>query len=1126
MKFAIPRAFRRASRAVPWNSEDSIREELFGIERLEQHAESLAAAQPVATRPMAGRALAARLRENESVLLQAYRAIAGAVGEGRAITPAAEWLLDNYHLVEEQIREIRDDLPPGYYRQLPKLAGGPLSGYPRVFGVAWAFVAHTDSRFDPEMLRRFVRAYQRVQPLTLGELWAVAITLRIVLVENLRRGARRIVTSRAARQEADALADRLLGMNALPADPLALILQAYEQAPLPESFAVQLVQRLRDQDPRVAPALAWLEARLAAQGKTADEIVRDEHQRQGATNVTVRNIITSMRLVSGVDWAELVESVSLVDEALRAGSAFSQMDFPTRNLYRSAIEELSRGSKLTELDVARAALSAAGEAAPEGDGRERDPGYHLIAAGRRALERRIGFRRLRFSPGIGGYAGAVMLVAAAVLLLPLAAVAQEGIAGGWLVVLALLALVPSLEAATALVNRGVAKSVGASILPGLELAEGVPAELRTLVAVPILLTTQAALEEEIERLEIHYLASPEGEFHFALLSDWADAAAETLEGDDALLEAAAAGIERLNRRHGRAPGGERFLLFHRRRVWNRGQNRWIGWERKRGKLHELNRLLRGAADTTFVRPAVPAGVRYVITLDADTRLPREAARRLIGKMAHPLNRPRLDAGSRRVVEGYGVLQPRVTPSLPVGREGSLFQRVFSSMGGIDPYAAAVSDVYQDLFGEGSYTGKGIYDVDAFEAALEGRVPESTLLSHDLFEGTFARAGLASDIEVVEEFPSRYDVAAARQHRWARGDWQLLPWILGRAGALPAVGRWKMLDNLRRSLSAPASFAALAAGWMLAPQAALLWSGFIVSTIALSTLLPVLSAIVPRRAGVTARSHLRALAADVRLAVLLSALLLVFLAHQAWLMADAIGRTLYRLLVSRRRLLDWVTAGQATVSRRLDLLGFARHMSGGVALALAAALVLWWSGSEAWPVALPFVLAWIASPAIARWTSLSPRVAGRVPVLPADAVALRRVARRTWRYFETFVTATEHGLPVPEAFDLIDIDALLSDDERQIRDLAREFMTEQDGPLIPAAGRTEFETVEARVDFVPGLARLSEFLIRVFRKQYQDTLLLINAGEVKQVAVLAEPHGSVSIGWHQVICIHDYDRVGF
>ncbi|HEX9183236.1 MAG TPA: glucoamylase family protein, partial [Burkholderiales bacterium] len=1023
------RAFGRASQAVPWNSEESIREELFSVERLEQHAESLAAAQRVTARPIAGRSLAVRLKDNESALLEAYRAIAGAVGEGRAVTPAAEWLLDNYHLVDAQIREIRDDLPPGYYRQLPKLAAGPFAGYPRVFGVAWAFVAQTDSRFDPAMLRRFVRAYQRVQPLTIGELWAVAITLRIVLVENLRRGARRIVLSRAARQQADALADRLLAPDAPHAETIAPTLRQYETAPLPESFAVQLVQRLRDQDPKASPVLVWLEKRLAAQGKSVEQIVHDEHQRQGATNVTVRNIITSMRLVSDMDWPELVESVSLIDDTLRPASGFAQMDFATRDLYRNAIEELARGAKRPELEIAQAALAAATATARETDpaSRSRDPGYHLIAGGRRAFEAKIGYRaplrslpgRIGVKLGIGGYIAAVALVAAIVLALPLLALAKAGLGGAWLGVLAGLGLIPAIDAAMALVNRAVTRGLGATLLPGLALRDGIPAHLRTVVAVPILLTTQAELEEQIERLEIHHLASPESELHFALLSDWKDAATETVEGDDALLDAAAAGIARLNLRYGPAAGGDRFLLFHRRRLWSEGQRRWMGWERKRGKLHELNRLLRGATDTTFIGvggplSTPPTGVRYVITLDADTRMPREAARRLVGKMAHPLNHPRFDAATRRVVEGYGVLQPRVTPSLPVGREGSLFQRIFSSMSGIDPYAAAVSDVYQDLFGEGSFTGKGIYDVDAFEAALQGRVREGTLLSHDLFEGTFARAGLASDIEVVEEFPSRYDVAAARQHRWVRGDWQLLPWIAGLAGALPLIGRWKMLDNLRRSLSAPASVLALVAGWALPLQAAVLWTGFIVATIALATLVPLLAAIVPRRARTTTHSHLRALGADVQLALSLTALLLVFLAHQAWLMGDAIVRTLYRLLVSRRHLLDWITAGQATVSRELDLRGFYRHMSGGVAIGIVAAVVLWWIGSDAWPVAAPFLFAWVASPGIARWTSLSPRVAGRLPISPEEARALRLVARRTWRFFETFVTAKDHWLP-PDNF---------------------------------------------------------------------------------------------------------------
>ena len=368
--------------------------------------------------PSRGHPLARRLADNGAVLLHAYRVIAGAVDERRAITPAADWLVDNYYLVERQIREIRASLPPGYYRQLPKLADGPFAGYPRVFGLAWAFVAHTDSHYDTEMLCRFVRAYQDVQPLTIGELWAVGITLRIVLVENLRRLADLIMNSSTARQQADGVADRLLGAGDRVAEPASVVLAELQDASAGDAFAVQLVHRLRDQDPRVTPALTWLDHRLAAQGTTADAVVHDEHQAQGSAAVTVRNIITSMRLISDADWPDLFERVSLVDEVLAAGSAFRDMDFPTRNLYRSAIEELARGSNRTELDVARRAIQAAEPAAPADPDveqvRHADPGYHLLADGRRAFETAIGFRlplsawpgRLSRAVGIRGYVAA------------------------------------------------------------------------------------------------------------------------------------------------------------------------------------------------------------------------------------------------------------------------------------------------------------------------------------------------------------------------------------------------------------------------------------------------------------------------------------------------------------------------------------------------------------------------------------------------------------------------------------------------------------------------------------------------------------------------------------------------
>ena len=1035
------RAFRGPPGVSPGGTEEPIRSELFSIERLEQHAESLATAQRVTAKPAAGRALAARLGDNGRALLRAYRAIGEAMSKDQVITPAAEWLVDNFHVVDEQIREIHDDFPRGYYRQLPKLAEGPLEGYPRVFGIAWAFVAHTDSRFDSETLSRFVSAYQRVQPLTIGELWAVAITLRIVLVENLRRSAERIVTSREEREKADAVADRLLGVGVEAPEPPDEALRGYSGMPLPTAFAVQLVQRLRDQDPAVTPALRWLDERLSEQGTTSEQIVNEEHQFQGAMSVTVRNVITSMRLMSSVDWTKFFENVSLVDAELRANSNFAAMDFPTRDNYRHAIEELSRRSAYSEIEVARRALLKAGDSRGIGeDAPERDPGFYLLSRGRESFEKDIAFHislrswfdRAIANTGMQGYLVTITSVLGLILALPLLGVPKAGVTWYDLSLLALLAVIPLSDLVVALVNLWIMKRFGPKALPGLELRDGVPASLRTMVVVPALLTTREEIEEQIERLEVHYLANQDGDICFALLSDWKDSSMERAEGDDGLLGVALEGIARLNQRHEPAEAGDRFLLLHRRRLWCEGEGVWMGWERKRGKLHELNRLLRGATDTSFLNPGegpslessrVPSGIRYVITLDADTRLPRSAARRLVGKMAHPLNRPKLDAQTGRVIEGYAVLQPRVTPSLPTGRAGSFFQRIFSGPGGMDPYAFVVSDVYQDLFGEGSYSGKGIYDVDVFETALHGRVPENTVLSHDLLEGIFAGSGLASDIEVVEEFPSRYDVAAARQHRWARGDWQLLPWIFGRghdssgrAGRrrIPLTGRWKMMDNLRRSMSAPAALLALLGGWTLPFASAAVWSGFVLATMALPPLLPFFEGILPRRKQISKRSHLRAAGRDLSLALSQIGFHVSLLAHQAWLMADAIVRTLFRLLVSHRHMLEWVTAAQAKFGLPLTIPGFYRRMAGGVALSFVAGIVVAYAPHHSWLTAAPFVVLWVISPFVAQWTSRPKAYAAPKPASQVDAGTLRLVARRTWRFFETFVTPEEHMLP-PDNF---------------------------------------------------------------------------------------------------------------
>jgi len=1025
--------------------ENPIRGELFSLERLETHAESLAIAQQITVKSTKSRKLLPRVKENGRILTAGYRAIAQAVREERAITPAAEWLVDNFYIVEEQIREIMDDLPPGFYRRLPKLSEGPLEGYPRVYGIAWAYVAHTDSRVDREWLKRFVLAYQRVGPLYIGEIWALAISLRIVLVENLRRITDSIVAGKAAREEADALADAVLGYKSdsgaarfkkLPDGTVDtdLALRTYDRMELPRAFAVQLVQRLRDGEGRVVTALHWLDRRLSTDGTTAEKIVQAEHQDQTAMNTTVRNIITSMRLLSSMDWSQFFEEVSAVDELLRAESAFAAMDFQTRDLYRHAVEELARGAQIPEVEVVRRILAKTQQAKrtaaenPTLDyARQSDPGYYLIGQGRPDFEQAIQFdvsplqcaRRLliRFATPI--YLGSFFSATALFIAWPLHYSAASGLSPWALTALGLLGLIPASDLALALLNSVVTDTVRPEILPKLDFPLGIPDHLKTLIVVPTLLTDVASIKEQIERLEIHYLCNADGHLQFALLTDWMDAHQEHQADDEALLKTVTEGIQRLNAKWGPGPTGRtRFYVFHRKRTWNAQEQVWMGWERKRGKLQELNRLLRGKTPTTFMGVLeAPSDVRYVITLDADTHLSRGSAYRLVGAMAHPLNRPQFDPISGRVVQGYGLMQPRITPTLPTDGRGSRYQEIFSGPMGVDPYAFAVSDVYQDLYKEGSYVGKGIYDLDAFESSLAGRVPENTMLSHDLFEGVFVRTALLTDVEFFEEFPGHYEVAATRNHRWVRGDWQLIPLIF--TGRLAIISRWKMIDNLRRSLSAPSAYLALIAAWIMkdAPVAAV-WMSFILSTLALPPLIPVLVAFMPRNRRISLANHWRGAWTDLQLALTQFFLAVVFLPHQAWIMTDAIVRTLYRLLISRRHLLEWRTAALSKNIFAHQLMAYYGRMKSAWILALLAALAVGFSGSEfgVWGV-VPFFCLWVLSPWIARHISTPMNEGLQHQLSQESRQAFRRIARKTWRFFETFVTAKQHWLP-PDNFQEI------------------------------------------------------------------------------------------------------------
>ena len=1013
--------------------EGGIREEIFSVERLESHAQSLALEHIHATASKRGRRLAPRVRDNGRVLANCFRELSAAAVSGSSVPPAAKWLLDNFHLVSGLEKSIQEDLPSAYYRELPKLNLGELRGYPRVYALAWKWVAHCDSHFDSETLRRFIGAYQRTQPLTIGELWALPITLRIVLLENLRRQSENVLANLRARQRADLLADLLLGLGTgAPLDP-KFVVKRLSGRLLPLAFSLRLSKRLSDQDAPVSPILNWLATPGTRQLPNAEAEARQEHQDQLTRNATVKNAINSLRAIALFDWPAFVEDLSLVDGAFRAAFDFQGLSFATRDRYRHTVESLGRGSPYSQIEIARFAAEnvVAAKAGGCGDMSQfADVGYHLIGPGTLAFEKQTKYSpplskqamRLATSFGAPLYLGSLAMLSLWALSLPLGSSVVMGLGGAHAIFMALLALLPASEIAVSLANHSVMKLWLPRSLPKLALKGGVPLEFRTMVVVPVMLEDLKGLAELVETLELHFLANADGEIFFGLLSDWPDAQVELKETETALLQSAYDAVAELNRRHGRDQGQEpRFGLYQRRRLFNESQGAWMGWERKRGKLTEFNRLLRGAEDTSYIasNAVPPKGVRFVITLDQDTRLPLGAALKLVGTMAHPLNQPRLNPEANRVIRGYGILQPRISPTLLAQEEATLFNRLSSGRAGADPYAFAVSDVYQDLFGEGSYTGKGIYDVDAFEASLAGRVPENRLLSHDLFEGCFARAALVSDVEFFEEFPCHYQSAAACKERWTRGDWQLLPWILGIASgpreSLGPMGRWKMIDNLRRSLLAPLSLLALWAAWFLEWRHAMAWTILVMIGLALPPLLSVLvTELIPRRRDFSLRNHWRSLRQDLGAGLLKFVFSVAMLPCDAWLMSLAICKALFRLLLSHKMLLQWTPSrsarrGQARTWPEFISLSKAGPVAGAL---LCAALLL--ARPPAWPLALPFAFLWVFSPVLCRFFSLPRPLPALARLSSSQAAMLRSVARRTWHYFETFVDESVSQLP-PDNF---------------------------------------------------------------------------------------------------------------
>jgi cellobiose phosphorylase len=1010
--------------------EEPFRAALFSLHQLNRHGKAIAQKHRLRTDHCSDQLLK-RLHKNEAVLLEVRNLLVETVRDGKAITPGGEWLLDNFYLIEEQVVIARKHLPKGYSEALPCLEGGPSSGMPRVYDIVLEIIAHSDGRVDIKSLSSFIASYQSVTALTLGELWAIPIMLRLAVIENLRRVCGKIALDMVDNNLADYWADRM--MATVKDDPGNLILTIADMARskpvLGSPFVAAFTRRLQGKGPALALPLSWMEQKLSGMLTSGNELVLEENQKQATDQVSVSNSIGTLRFLGATDWREFVETLSSVEQVLRQDTTgtYPQMDFATRDRYRHVVESIARASPLTETEVAQKALDLSMSETHAGTDKQSHIGYFLIDEGLTRAEHAASMKysaRQKFTRLAKKLPVTIYLLSIIVFTLLVSAgmfsvvYTYSNIDIVTLGILGIACLFGAAQLVISLVNWLATIWVTPQLLPRMDFSQGIPSEFRTLVIVPTMLAGKDYIEELTEALEIRFLANKEDNVHFGLLTDFPDANSETLAGDDELLQLAKNRIAALNKQY---KTGEQdiFFLFHRSRTWNRREKKWMGYERKRGKLSALNAFIRGKGDGQLSciegDHSILSDIKYIITLDSDTQLPREAVWKFVATMAHPLNRPLFDPVKKRIVSGYGILQPRVGSGIPKNSP-SLFLRLQGDLTGIDPYTRVSSDVYQDLFGEGSFIGKGIYDVDAFEQSLHDVFPENRILSHDLLEGCYVRSGLLSDVLLYEDNPSKYEADADRHHRWIRGDWQIgawmLPFVTGKnkrlsKNKLSALSRWKIFDNLRRSLLPLSLMVLLLMSWFLLP-----FAGFWTAAVTIILLLPVTAAqgwqLLNKPVDLTYTAHITEIGIAVRNTLLQFIFGIAVLPYQAARYTDAVLRTNWRMIVSRRHLLEWTTSANA--AKKAPDSVWASYRSMWIAPFVAVfCFIFLFQQEQVLRIAMPILTLWFIAPFLA-WRLSIPE-AEQDNVLPEEqSLFLHQSARKTWAFFEEFVTAEDNWLP--------------------------------------------------------------------------------------------------------------------
>lgn len=957
----------------------------------------------------------ARVQALSELYQESYRKLSNLASYNENIQLSAEWLLDNAYTVKQSLGDIQKNLPEKYFSELPFIMQGAYQGAPMLYPLVSKIVAASDGKITAENITSFLNAYQQISPLTMGELWAFPLILKIRLIECLVYLTSRIVERVNENQLADFWANRILYASRINPEKLYMVLSLLsEEIPSPSTyFADQLMTQLTDTEAANTVLFGWLQRKV---GDNLHDIIQAEQGKQTLEQTSIANVISSLRRLEQMNWREVFENISLTEKILSKDPAhiYSYMDFPTKDRYRHAVEKFAKKSKWSEQDVAAAAISLS-EAA-ESPSLQQHIGYYLIDEGEAALLEKIGTQKSGFFQSFfarhsqGLYLAACLLSTLLIAGIFLLFVDLYVLSWPLMVLLTLTSVIPFSELVIQILNYVLAHAIRPYILPKMSYKKGVPEQYRTLVVIPTLLTSEKAIRHELEKIEIHFLANTDPQIAFGIISDFTDSDSESQHGDNKLLQIAQEGILSLSKKYHGSP----FYLFHRNRKHNPAEKCWMGWERKRGKIENLNSFLSGASNETldnFLREGDPqylADTCYVLTADSDTQLPKNSVKRLIETLSHPLNEGQFDPETRMLLRGYTIIQPRVSTNY-LSATATWFAKLFSDPSGIDPYTKSTSDVYQDVFNEGVYHGKGLYNYRLFHQILSDRLPSNQILSHDLLEGAYVRVAFASDIEFYDSFPETYALFAKRQHRWVRGDWQLLGWLRSTVPSanksrehnpLSPINRWKIFDNLRRSLFPITALITLILSW--STSLFLPWTCLILFIMALPIFLRLIDA-----SWITAMTKLNSTWNEICKGAIKTVITFAFLPHQALINTDAILKALYRQFCSGRHLLQWTVS---SVFTKKDQQICYIQMGWVSALSLFLGLFLIFFSNAGLSIELPILALWMLSPVFCILLNRPYLRSDTSTLAPLSIQYLRLLARRTWRYFDDFVTEEAHHLP--------------------------------------------------------------------------------------------------------------------